>query len=114
MQADLLRRMRKSREFTVDIGKFKFTVLRPTNTDMYEAGQTGMTPIEFARKFVVGWSGVTEADVVPQGTTDTLEFDADVWSAWLDDHPEFWGPIGDGIIAAFQKHKDRQEAAEKK
>lgn len=110
---DLERRIRKSREFSVPIDRFTFKVLRPTTEDMMKYRADGMTVVEVIRQSVIGWSGVKESDIVPQGVEDEAPFDYGVWSAWISDRDDLWGPLGNAITDAYEKHKGFREEEKK-
>lgn len=52
----------------------------------------GITPCGITQRFVVGWEGVTEDDVVGGGGSDVVEFDVSLWHEWCADRKDFWGP----------------------
>jgi len=101
--------LRRTRQFPIEIGKFEFTAVRPTVKEALEIQHEGTSPLEVARKFVVNWKNVTEADVLPQGTTDELSFDRELWSVWLDDRPDFWLPVYNGVLNAYSRYTEKRE-----
>lgn len=110
MSASLIAKLRKAREFSVEAGGHKFTVSRPTDVDAIELA--GIAPVEFVRKFVIGWD-LKELDVIPGGSPEPVAFDADLWAEWIADHPELWEPIAVPIMDAYRRHVEQREAAAK-
>lgn len=113
MSAELIRRLRQARERVVEAGGFKFRYLRPTAEDISELQRDRVTIIGIAKRFVVGWEGVREQDIVKGGTDDPAEFSAELWAAWCSDRPDLWGEIGNAVMAAYADHAAQQERAEK-
>ncbi len=105
-----LARFQKSRESQVDAGAFGFTIRRPSALDMARVGaEGGGITIEYACKYVVGWQGVNESDLIPGGDPEPLEFDNALFSTWVSDRPELWQPIVKGLINAFRAHEEASE-----
>ncbi|MCP4091419.1 MAG: hypothetical protein GY746_16760 [Gammaproteobacteria bacterium] len=103
--------MRKAREISIAVGDYIFLITRPTDIDAVsmsfddlKAGVVGVS------SFVIGWEGVTELDLIPGGTADPVEFDADLFSEWIKDRPDLWQPLIDGVLDAYKSHRKRQEA----
>lgn len=109
----LLERIRKGRESAVPIGKHKATIIRPTVEQMLALKDAGYSHLDLAKDYVVGWTGVTEADIISGGGSEPLEFDADVWREWLADHPEWWSPIGMAVVESFNAYSEYREDAAK-
>jgi hypothetical protein len=108
----LIDKLRKARETAVEVDGFKFTIRRPT--DQEAIGLRAVTFIEIAQKFVVGWSGVKEIDLIPGGDGAAVAFDPDLWQEWCADHPEFWQPISSAVLDAYQKHRSDMDDTKKK
>lgn len=104
MASPLIARMRKQRECRVQVGKFVFIARRPTDVEALALHHAGDGLSEIARKFVVGWEGVTEDDIVGGGGSDVIAFDPDIWADWCADRPSFWEPIGTCVLEAYQEH----------
>lgn len=110
MSKALIEKLRRSREFTVEVGGHKFTARRPTDCDAIELA--GIGPVEFVRRFVIGWN-LSELDVIPGGGPDAVPFDADLWAEWISDRPELWEPLAIPIMDAYSRHVEQREAAAK-
>ncbi len=111
--SDIARRLRKAREFTVKIGKFTFTVRRPTDVEALVIDREGATFDQIAAKFVVGWDGVVEDDVVGGGGQTPLQFDRDDWEDWVVDRTDFWAPIASALLDRYLQHRSKAEAVVK-
>ena len=75
----LIKKMRKARESQVKVDKFTFTIRRPQEGEYSYISE--LTAVDLAVRFVVDWEGVTEADLIPAGSTD-LPGDVDALDAY--------------------------------
>lgn len=114
MSAALIARIKKNRELTVTVDKFKFICRRPTDIEAVDLHRTGGSSPDIAAKFVIGWEGVADKDVVSGGGSDPVVFDAELWREWCADRPDFWAPISTAVLDAYRLHADEIEAAAKK
>ena len=110
MSKALIDKIRKAREFVVEVNGHKFTARRPTVCDAIELA--GIAPVEFVRRFVIGWD-LTELDVIPGGGPEPVAFDSDLWAEWVADRPELWEPLAIPIMDAYKRHAELREAATK-
>ena len=108
----LAEKIRKSRESQVSAGGFTFTIRRPTDVDMLEFHRVKKT--EFLIKFVIGWEGVTELDLIPGGDGHPAPFDSEACHEWLADRSDLMVPVVNAIVEAYQLHKTKIGDAEKK
>jgi hypothetical protein len=109
----LLQQLRKQRELKVVItDRLSVTARRPTDLQMTELQRDGRFG-DLGQKFVIGWEGFTEDDIVGGGGTDKVAFDADLWSDFYADHPEHWEKIAIAILDAYQAHAKATEDASK-
>lgn len=104
-------KIRKAREQIVEAGGYTFTVRRPTDVEMLDLRGTGSIARLF--RFVVGWEGVKEIDLVPGGDPHPVPFDADICTEWLSDHPEIFGPLVDAILGSYRQHAEALETGAK-
>ena len=105
-----LARFQKSRESTIESGPFKFTIRRPSPLDVARIGAEGSgINFDFACRYLVGWDGVKESDLLPGGDPEPLEFDHALCVAWVADRPEHWQPIVSGVINAFRAFEEASE-----
>lgn len=107
--SDLIKQLRKSRESKTTVGKFSFTILRPTHLQMVTVFNDGLTMPDVVREYVVGWDNVTEVDILEGATTDPVPFDKLVWAEWLSDRPDFWSPLHDAILKAYRDFAAKTE-----
>lgn len=114
MSNALITRLKKQREGKVTVGEFVFIVRRPTDVEVLQIRNSSMSWPEAAGRHVVDWSNVTENDIVGGGGSDKVPFDRALWLEWYADHPEFWEPIGQFVIDAYEAHQKDIEAVEKK
>lgn len=108
----LIEKLKKSRETAVEVEGFRFTIRRPTDQEATTLKKA--TYIEIAQRFVVGWAGVKEIDLVPGGNPVETPFDADVWREWCADRPDFWQPISGAVMDAYRLHREAQDDTKKK
>lgn len=111
MSESLIERLRKARQSEVQIGEFKFTVRRPTDAEA--TGLREVTLHDLVASFVIGWGNVKESDIVPGGNPVPAAFSTSLWAEWSADHPEFWGPIADAVMASYSSHRGVVKEAEK-
>lgn len=111
----LIEKIRKARQSSVKAGEWTFTVSRPTDMDVLNlrAAEGGTTNAELLRRFVVGWSGVREIDLVPGGSPDPVPFSAELFAEFVADRPALWEPIVKAIIEGYKAHESELEAAAK-
>jgi hypothetical protein len=108
----LVDKIRKARETGVEVEGFRFTIRRPT--DQEAISLKGASFIEISQRFVVGWSGVKEVDIVPGGDGVEVAFDAEVWKEWCADNPNFWGPVANAVLASYNDHCKARNDTKKK
>ena len=106
----LLSGMRKARESSIKIDRFTFTIRRPT--DMDALGMNYSNPreaMEGITKFVVGWDGVTEMDLVPGGTGEAVMFHPALFAEWIQDQPDMWSNLTDKVLELYNAHTEKRE-----
>lgn len=107
----LVDKIRRAREQIVEVGGYRFTVRRPTDLEMIEA--RGEFRPRWGLQFIVGWDGVTEADIIPGGSPVPVPFDAAVCAEWLTDRPDLLTPLIEAAMRAYVAHVDTLENARK-
>jgi hypothetical protein len=110
MSKALIEKLIRARERVVAAGGHSFTIRRPTDADALAMQERA--PLDFVRKFVVGWD-LTELELIPGGAPEAVPFDPDLWAAWVGDHPELWEPLATQIVDDYRKHVESREAVEK-
>lgn len=102
--SDLLEKMRRARESKVEAEGRTFIVRRPTDAEMVQFNRDGATLLDIAKRCTVGWVGVKEIDLVPGGSPVPVEFDAAVFSEWVEDQPALWGVLADAVLSGYKAH----------
>lgn len=119
MSKQLVERIRKAREFRIEVnkpaeGQWVFLASRPTDLDMVELMRLqGGEQFRYGMRFVHGWENVTEDDIVGGACMDAVKFDRTLWEAFVEDRSDLWPAITDAIFAEFEKAKGRAKEAEK-
>lgn len=109
MKLDLAK-FQKSRESRVEVAGHVFILRRPPALDVVKLSAAGGNfTIDQAVKYIVGWDLVTEIDLLPGGVPEPIEFDPALCAAWVADRPDFWMPIVQGVIDAYQRHEAELE-----
>lgn len=106
----LAEKMRRAREFDVQIEGHKFTVRRPTDAELLDL--SGSKAFDFACRFVVGWD-VKELDMIPGGGPDVVPFDVADWVEWLGDRSDLWEPLSKAIVDSYKAHEAATKENEK-
>lgn len=109
----LIERIRKARQSRVTVEGKTFTVRRPTDWEAYEM-RKDTREMDVLEKFVEGWEGVTELDLVPGGDATPAEFSKELFAEWIQDHPDFWAPIIGAITSGYQTHAENLSDTGKK
>lgn len=111
--SELIKKLRAGRERVVTVEGFQFRYRRPTDYEIVQMRGEYVNNADVAVRFVVGWDGVRECDIV-KGTSDApAEFSTELFREWCHDHPEFWSPLREAIMSAYLEHTAAREAAEK-
>jgi hypothetical protein len=100
----------RAREQQVAANGRTYTIRRPTAAQL--ARLADGTRLEMLRECVVGWD-VKHIDLYPGGDPVTAEFDARLWSDWLDDNPDLWTPLIDALMDQINAHHAKVEDAGK-
>lgn len=113
MAESLIQRLRAHRTSTLELGHITLTVRRPTDLQASRLYQDEASVYDVARDCVIGWSGVTEGDILPGGSDRLIDFDEELWPEWLADRPDFWMPIRDRAMDDYEAHVTEREEAKK-
>lgn len=105
-----LARRLKSREQVFVFAGHSYTLRRPTAAHL--ARLIEGSRLDLVRECVVGWD-LQLLHLYPGGDPVPAEFDVEVWSDWLDDHPDLWAPLGDAVLDLIKAHQDALEGAVK-
>jgi hypothetical protein len=123
-QKVLLAKLRAQRTREVEIVPGKIVkYLRPAENDMADFLKPGAEPdkrvwvvdISHVCKYVVGWTGFTEADLLGEavGSADEVAFDAELWAEVVSDRVEWRTKVADAILDSIVSHLTAKEAAAK-
>lgn len=113
MSKQLLAQLRKQREVKVQLTeRLSITGRRPTDLQMTELQRDGRFG-DLGQKYVIGWDGFTEDDIVGGGGSDKVAFDSELWSDFYADHPEHWEKIASTILESYHLHAKATEDATK-
>ena len=104
-----LARFQKSRETTIAAGPHSFTVRRPSALDVARMSAEAGITLEAACRFIVGWAGVNESDLLPGGDPEPLVFDRELLIEWVADKPDLWPVIVTGVVDSFRQHEEASE-----
>lgn len=97
----------RAREGRVQVGRFTFVFRRPSPYEVAELSFSGRRfDLAFVESFFVGWEGVQESDLLPSGDPMEAAFDPALFSAWLRDRPDFWDPVTNAVIEAYNRYEE--------
>ena len=106
-------RIRKSREFTRDFEGLELRLRRPSVREFAQLEREQWDVFRVADAFVVGWEGVSEADLWPGGGEDAVAFSTAVWQEYLADREHLWEPVAQAIAESFSAFLDKREGRKK-
>jgi hypothetical protein len=112
--SSLIERIRAARQTRVTVEGKTFIVRRPTDWEFAEMRKREVLQMDILERFVEGWEGVTELDLVPGGDASPVEFDKDLFAEWVADQDQYWTPITDAVVNEFIAHRKRLGETEKK
>jgi hypothetical protein len=110
----LIAKLRSQRESWVEVAPGKrVRVRRPAEAEMSDF-RGGMT-VDLLCRHVVGWEGVTEADVLGAsiGSDEALPFTADLFAEVAKDRLAWFEPIAADLAARIAEHWKTREATAK-
>lgn len=119
MSAELIiQQLRDARKFSVEVGHITFLCFCPTFsrvsaiiTNAILKKAEDLSDAEIASISVIGWEGVTDADIRPGGDAGTLiPFDAKLFQELIFDRGDWWTPISMKVAESVQARKGVKEA----
>jgi hypothetical protein len=111
----LIEKIRKARQTRVTVDGKTFIVRRPTDWEAIEmAGGGESRQMDFIERFVEGWEGITELDLIPSGDSVPVPFDHALFVEWIADQPKYWGDLTSAITKEYSAHAESLVASEKK
>lgn len=110
----LIAKLLAQRETTLELAPGKTVqVRRPAEAEMSELRR--LTGVESACRFVVGWAGFTEADVLGAeiGANSPADFDAELWRHIVSDRVEWLEAVVLCIRGQVSQHIEQKAEAAK-
>lgn len=108
---NLADKIRKARETSIEVGGFKLKIRRPTDIESTSMAYSNIREaVPDVARYVIGWEGVKESDLIDGGKPDPVQFDSDLFGEWISDRPDLWEPIINGVLEAYRAHRKRMEA----
>lgn len=107
----LIARMREQRERWVEVASGKrVKIRRPAEGEFARfSGPDGKgmsAGLEHVRDFVVGWEGITEADLLGEevGSSEIVEFSTEVWYELVADRLAWLQPVAKALLQSIADH----------
>jgi len=66
---------------------------------------------DLLEKFVTGWAGIKELDIIPGGDGAEVPFSTALFMEWVADQPEVWDPLASAIISSYEAHQEKTAQA---
>lgn len=117
MRDAIKRRILAAREQQVTAGGRTFTIRRLAALpiarlrERHRGDGSGFI-VELVRESVVGWD-MDEAGLYAGGGDSRVEFDTDLFMAWVEDEPETFNELTAAVLEQLARHREQREAAEK-
>ena len=123
----ILAKMAKQREFTVDLdGGKRITLRRPTELQIQtqivrlvpgEGGEAKASiglDTDSLRTYAVGWAGVVESDLLGSaGGSDEVPLHPDLLQAWLEDNPAHAATLVNALLEHIVAHINAKDESAK-
>lgn len=100
-------KIRRTRESKVTVGDHVFIIRRPTELQWAEEAET--LDARALLKYVVGWEGITEMDMMPGGAAHPVEFSEQAAYEWLSDRLDILMPLATAIVENFARHLEAKD-----
>lgn len=118
----VIQRLRAQRQSWVDIepGK-RIQIMRPPENDfpafLSGEGETRRVSanLEQVCKYVVGWDGISEADLLGAavGSSDPLAFDSALWAEVVADKADWFNAVASALVTAMVQHFEKKAEVSK-
>ncbi len=109
----LIEKIRASRNLTIDVGTMKFMARRPTSEEIGNLVRDKSTDADIVRRFVFGWEGVCESDLIKGGSETPVAFDRELFCEAIGDLDNLWGVIIAALFDAHIAYKKKNQEQEK-
>lgn len=116
----LIEQMRAQRKRWVDVAEGKrVQILLPTDMEvsrhfvrMVEGRASVTTDMDAIKRFVIGWDGFTESDLLGAsvGASDPAPFDADLWEMLFSDRLDWFQAVAAALITGINERHAAREA----
>jgi hypothetical protein len=114
MSQALIDKIRAQRQTDIEAAGLVFIASRPTDLDVQEMRGKTLPALDLLKKYVKGWRGVKESDLINGGVPKLVEFTQELFAEWVGDRPDIFNPLVSGIIAAYEQHAQQQADTLKK
>lgn len=104
----LIDKIKKARESIVKINDVTFTIRRPTDFEAITQLE-GTDTKEVISRFVIGWDGVKELDLISGGSPELVPFSTDVFMEWAEDNVDVWPDLVDAITESYRAYRAKKE-----
>ena len=108
----LIDKIKKSRESSVIVNDKKFTVRRPTDFEAISMGD--MNAKQVLSRFVIGWAGMQEIDLIEGGDAVDVEFSTDLFISWSEGNLDVWAELIAAINDSYHRYYECNEKPLKK
>jgi hypothetical protein len=118
----LITQLRAQRQTWVDLAPGKrVQIIRPAESEIGDffrvtnGDRSMVCGLDQVAKFVTGWDGITEADLLGAavGASDAVPFDAALWAEVVADRSDWLKLVAAALLDAIVRHFDQKAEAEK-
>ena len=117
MSHPLVDRLRAQRQHKPAVGAHTFIVQRPTQLQFASLRSVAASDLTAQAaavlKYVTGWEGVTEHDIIAGGAPHPVAFDTELLGEWLQDRADLLLPLVNGLVDLVKGQTQQAEADEK-
>ncbi len=117
----LIERIKKARESQVEVDGVRFTIRRPAEQEaiheLFEKPSDSeqillkVSAEQLLSRYVVDWSGIDEADLIPGGSPVPVPFSTELFILWAKDHLKVWNQLSQAIIEAYFSYMAAKDEA---
>lgn len=118
----VINKLRAARQSWVELepGK-RVQIIRPPESSVGSflrddaGGRAMVAELEQIKKYVTGWDGITEADLLGAsvGASDPLPFSSELWAEVVEDHGDWLKVVATALLDSIVKHFEKKAAAAK-
>ena len=105
----IIEKIRKARESTVEVDGHTFSYRRPTDI---QAQGMSYDSLQDAVKDVAGfyfdWD-MTELDLIPGGTGESVPFDSELFWEWVQDNPKYWEKLVKAVLDSYKEYCKKRD-----